>query len=126
MIKHRNMFLQVLWMILTLGIYSMYWFYATCVEMSEYLSKIGEKRNDEIALWTVLLFLPFVGVYSMYKQGELYEILSNKGVDRWIILLLWVFFPPGVWFIIQRKLNELAKKTSLPPNEASTDPVVAN
>jgi hypothetical protein len=112
------MFLQALWMILTFGIYSIYWFYATCQEMSDYLSQTGEKRNDEITLWTVLLFLPFVGVYSMYKQGELYEIISNKSVDRWIILMLWVFFPPGVWFIIQRKLNVLSQ-TALPPVDPS-------
>jgi hypothetical protein len=108
MIKRRNMLLQILWMVLSCGFYSMYWYYVTCQEMSDSISRTGEKRGDEITLWTVLMFLPLIGLYSMYKQGELYEIISNKGIDRWIITLLWIFFPVGVWFIIQRKLNDLA------------------
>ena len=104
MIKRRNMALQCLWFILSLTFYSIYWFYVTSKEMSEYL----HRENDEVVLWTVLLLVPFVQFYPMYKQGELYETFTNKSIDRWVILLLWSFFPPAVWFIIQRKLNELS------------------
>jgi hypothetical protein len=105
------MWLQCLWMVLTLGFYSVYWFYQTSKEMVSLL-----KRNDDVGLWTVLMFIPFAQFYSMYKQGELYEQLTDK-VDRWIVLLLWVFFQPAVWFIIQRKLNELAR--AAPRSEVS-------
>ena len=102
-IKYRNMWLQMLWMILTIGMYQIYWFYETCKEMSETL-----ERKDEIVLWTVVMCLPPLSLYSMYKQGELYETFTDKAVERWLILLLWLFFAPAVWFIIQRKLNATA------------------
>jgi hypothetical protein len=104
-IKRRNMWLQVLWYILTCGFYSIYWFHETSKEMSRALG-----RNDEITLWTVLLLIPPVFFYSFYKHGELYENFSNKAVDRWIIFLLWLFFTPAVWFIVQRRLNDTAAK----------------
>lgn len=111
MIKRRNMAVQVLLFIITLSFYSIYWFYVTAQEMSRAL-----KRNDEVGLWTVLLFLPFVSVYSVYKYGELYEQFSQKGVDKWVCLLLWLFFPPAIWFIVQRRLNDIADgKMQLPP-----------
>jgi hypothetical protein len=116
MIKRRNLGLQVLWYVLTFGIYSVYWFYVTCEEMSQHLG-----RKDSVGLWCLLYLLPPACLYSMYKQGELYEILSDKAVERWVILLLWIVFPPAVWFIIQRKLNELADSQAagpaLPPSQ---------
>ena len=36
MIKRRNMGMQVILMIITLGIYGIYWFYVTSKEMVEY------------------------------------------------------------------------------------------
>lgn len=97
------MWVQVLLYIITLTTYSGYWFYVTSKEMSEHLD-----RKDEIVMWTLLLCLPPFSLYSMYKQGELFEIFTAKSVERWLIFLLWIFFPPAVWFIIQRKLNETA------------------
>jgi hypothetical protein len=99
----RNMLLQVLWIFLTGGLYIFYWFHVTAKEMA------GELGRDEpITLWTVLLCLPPLGLYSHYKEGELYEALSKDSVNRWIIFILWLVFAPAVWFIVQSKLNELA------------------
>ena len=36
MVKQRNMGMQVLLMVITLGIYGIYWFYVTSKEMVEY------------------------------------------------------------------------------------------
>ena len=94
-IKRRNLWLQVLWYILSIGGYSLYWYYATCKEMSQ-----AKGRHDEVGLWTVLMCIPPLCLYSMYKQGELYEDFSDVAVDRWVIFLFWIFFPPAVWFVI--------------------------
>jgi hypothetical protein len=103
------MWVQVLLYIITLSTYSGYWFYVTSKEMSEHLGRQDPARpKDEVLMWTLLLCLPPFSLYSMYKQGELFEIFTSKSVERWLILLLWIFFPPAVWFIIQRKLNETA------------------
>ena len=48
MIKRRNMAMQVLLMIVTLGIYSIFWFYVTSKEMVEY-----KHLNGSPALWNL-------------------------------------------------------------------------
>lgn len=108
-IKRRNMLLQLLFLILTFGLYFIYWFHVTNREMAAYL-----KREEPIALWTVLLCIPPLGVYSVYKQGELYEDVSKGTVNRWIIVLLWLALAPAVGFIVQSKLNELSTTSTVP------------
>jgi hypothetical protein len=104
-IKRRNMILQVVWCILTFGIYAVYWFYATSREMAAYL-----KREENVMLWTIFFGFPFLFCYSYYKQSELYEEFSGKQMNRWILFVLWIVFPPAVWLIVQPKLNEISQK----------------
>ena len=103
-VKYRNMWSQVGLMIITFGFYSIYWFYQTAMELSD----LADDRRAEPALWTVLLFVPFAGLYSYYKYGELYETVSVQRFDRWILWLLWIFFSPAVWLIVQSDLNRRA------------------
>ena len=100
MIKRRNMGMQVLLNIITLGIYSIYWFYVTSKEMVEYKSLDGSP-----GLWTVLAIIPFVNLYADYKQGSAVEALTDGSINKWIIFILWLGFPPAAWFITQRELN---------------------
>jgi len=104
MVKRRNMVAQVGLMIITLCIYAIYWFYQTACEL-KYLSK------DETAspgLWTVLLFIPFAGLYSYYKYSSLYEVITPDKFNRWLLFVLWIVFSPAVWFIVQTHLNSRA------------------
>ena len=103
-IKYRNMFVQVLLMIVTLGIYAIYWYHQTASEMAV----LAQDYNAEPVLWTVLLFIPFAGLYSYYKHGELYEKISAEHFNRWILFLLWIVFSPAVWIIVQMDLNKRA------------------
>ena len=103
MIKQRNMVMQVLLMIITLGIYGIYWFYVTSKEMIEY-----RNLNGSAGLWTVLYILPFVNLYAVYKQGEAVEALTEAKINRWIIFILWLVFSPASWFITQTELNSRA------------------
>ena len=61
MIKKRNMAMQVLLMIITLGIYGIYWFYVTTSEMVEHKGLKGSP-----ALWTVLLSPPSSSIYMPF------------------------------------------------------------
>jgi hypothetical protein len=98
------MWAQVFIFIITLGIYSIYWFYVTAVEMKG----LARDNNAEPGLWTVLLFVPFANLYSYYKHGELYEKISSEQLNRWILFLLWIVFSPAVWIIVQSELNRKA------------------
>ena len=104
-IKYRNMFIQVLLMIVTLGIYSIYWFYQTAEE----LKGITKDATAQPALWTILLFIPFANLYSYYKYGELYEKASVEHFNRWLMFVLWIFICPAVWIIVQMDLNKRAQ-----------------
>lgn len=114
-VKYRNMLVQILLMIVTFGLYTIYWFYQTSVEMKT-LAK-DEKANP--ALWTVLLFLPPFAIYSHYKYGELFEKVSEEKLNKWILFILWFVFAPAVWFIVQTDLN---KKAGLPGGAPASAP----
>jgi hypothetical protein len=103
-VKYRNMWGQVGLMIITIGFYAIYWYYQTATEL-KYLNK---DPNANPALWTVLLFVPFAGIYSHYKYAGLYELESTDHLNRWILFLLWIVFAPAVWFIVQTELNQRA------------------
>ena len=101
MIKRRNMAMQVFLMVITLGIYGLYWFYVTSKEIIEY-----KNLNGSPGLWTVLLFIPWIGFYAYYKHGEAVEAPTDGGINKWIIFILWWVFSPAVWFITQTELNK--------------------
>lgn len=103
-IKKRNMIGQVFLTIITLGIYSIYWFYQVSVE----LKGITNDENASPALWTVLLFVPFGCIYSFYKFSEIYEKVSNGQMNLWLLFVLYMVFAPAVWFIVQTELNRRA------------------
>jgi hypothetical protein len=98
------MWAQVGLMIITLGIYAIYWFYATATE----LKGLADDREANPGLWTILIFIPFGAIYSHYKYGELYEKVASDKLNRWIVFILWIVFPPAVWFIVQMELNNRA------------------
>jgi len=103
-VKYRDMWVQVALMVVTLGIYSIYWFYQTSKEMKN----LSNDPYAEPGLWTLLLFVPFGALYSDYKYGELYVKTFESNLDKWIIFILWMFFSPAVWYIVQRDLNKKA------------------
>ncbi|GAB4329246.1 MAG: hypothetical protein Kow0074_25670 [Candidatus Zixiibacteriota bacterium] len=104
MVKKRNMLAQVGLMIITFGIYSIFWFYWTACE----LKSLAQDDNASPALWTVLLFVPIACLYSIYKYAELYETVSPDKFNRWLLFILWLVFSPACWFIVQTELNKRA------------------
>ena len=105
-VKYRNMFVQLILVLVTFGFYAFYWFYQTCTE----LKSVAKDPEAAPTLWTVLLFIPFGTIYSFYKQAELYEKVCSEKLNKWVIFLLWLVFPPAVWFLVQNDLNKVAQK----------------
>lgn len=105
-IKYRNMLTQILLIIVTFGIYLVYWFHQTASEL-----KIVAKDTEAApTLWTVLLFIPFGNIYSIFKYSELYEKVCSEKINKWLLFVLWFVFSPAIWFLVQSDLNKLAKK----------------
>jgi hypothetical protein len=103
-IKYRNMFVQVLLMVITFGLYSLYWFYQTANEIK------AHTKDEEAAptLWLILMIVPLGIFYSYYKYCEMYAKMCSEKIDKWILMIIWFFFAPGLWFLVQRDLNKLA------------------
>lgn len=99
---------QVLLMICTFGLYGVYWFYQTAKEMK---GLTGDAEASP-ALWTVLLFIPPLGIFSWYKFSEIHEKVSPEKLNRWILFILHFVFLPAVWFIVQIDLNNFAKRSA--------------
>lgn len=110
LIKRRNMGAQVLLFIITCGIYGVYWFYQTTIEMKN----LAKDPEINAGLWTVLLFLPPLAFYSHFKYAELFEDISDDHLNQWILFILWIVFCPAVWFIVQTDLNKKADMMVVP------------
>jgi fatty acid desaturase len=104
MIKKRNLLGQVGLVIITLGIYAIYWFY----KISEEMKFVGKDNQASPALWTVLLFIPIANIWVYYKFSELYEKISSDRFNKWLLFVLWLVFSPAVWFIVQTEMNKKA------------------
>lgn len=101
-IKFRSLPLQVLLFLVTFGIYGLYWFYVTAVELRD---ATGEHDNSP-ALWLVLMFIPFGSLFATYFYSVLYEKWSSDSFNRWLLWVIWIIFSPAVWFIVQSELNK--------------------
>jgi hypothetical protein len=104
-IKYRNMGVQILLMIVTFGLYGIYWFYQTASE----LKIVAKDEKASPTLWTILMFIPFGILYSHFKYAELYEKVGTEKINRWILFILWFFFSPAIWFLVQKDLNAWSK-----------------
>ena len=110
LVKRRDMMAQVLLFIVTFGIYGVYWFYQTTVEMANLAGDVEVSPG----LWTVLLFVPFANFYAHYRYSELFEDISDDHLSQWILFILWIVFCPAVWFIVQTELNRKADLMTAP------------
>lgn len=103
-VKKRNMVAQVFLMIITFGIYAIYWYYQTATE----LKGLANDTAASPGLWTFLLFIPLANIYSIYKYSELYEKVASDKMNKWLVFVIYLVFSPAVWFIVQTELNKRA------------------
>ncbi|MDE2780397.1 MAG: DUF4234 domain-containing protein [Chloroflexota bacterium] len=104
-IKYRNMWVQVLLAIVTLGIYTIYWFHVTLGEL--YRANGNEEGSG--CLWTFLSIIPIVQFFAYWHHSFQYEKFIDRKHPGIAIFILWIVFSPIVWFLVQRDLNAAAK-----------------
>ena len=104
-IKYRNMWVRVLYLILTLGIYSIYWFYVTLREL-----EVGNGKERSGWLWAVLYIVPFVNLIAYWRHSFEYAEFVEEKYPGIAIFILWIVFSPVVWFLVQSDLNKAAQR----------------
>jgi hypothetical protein len=103
-IKYRNMIVQVLLFIVTLGIYGLYWYYVTYNE----LRQANGKDDSPGCLWTILLLIPIANLFSYWFHSFEYAEFIHDRYPGIAIFILWIVFAPVVWFLVQWDLNKAA------------------
>ncbi len=97
--QHRDPIMVILLSIITLGIYSLFWYVATKNEMNTKGAQIP-------TAW--LIIIPFVNIWWYWKFCEGVEVVTNKGMGVAVaFLLLWLLGIIGQ-AIIQNELNKVA------------------
>ena len=97
--QHRDPIMVILLSIITLGIYSIFWYVATKNEMNAKGAQIP-------TAW--LIIIPFVNIWWYWKFCEGVELVTNKGMGVAVaFLLLWLLGAIGE-AIIQNELNKVA------------------
>ncbi len=107
MIKNRNVVMVVVLSFLTLGIYSIYWFYVTAKEMVTYKGLDGSP-----GLWTVMLFIPIANFFAFWKHCQAVEAMTDGKYNALLMFLAWFVFFPIVLILTQTELNKLARSSA--------------
>ena len=107
-IKNRNMIMQVVLFVVTIGIYGIYWFYSTLKELHV---ANGEEDAGEI-LWTILMFIPLANFFSYWHYSGECAAFTGEKYPRFVMFILWIFFSPAVWLLMQLELNKAATAPS--------------
>ena len=113
-IKYRNMLMQVVLVIVTLGIYTIYWYYVTLKEM--HIANGEDKWVGLWAgLWTFLSAIPIVCLFAFWYHSFEFDRFNNSKYSGLTILIVWIVTSPGfvlyspiAWFLVQRDLNRVA------------------
>ena len=97
MAKKRNLILVYLFGFITFGIYFIYWYIKTKDEMNEMGAKIPTG---------ILLFIPFVNIYWMYKYCEGFADVVKKDGNKILYFILSIFISIVIPAIVQLELNK--------------------
>ena len=104
-IKYRNMVMQVVLVIMTFGIYALYWYYVTLNELHK-----ANGRTEGSGMWTFLSLVPFAQYFAYWHYANEYTEFVDEKYPAIGIFILWIVFSPAVWFLVQSDLNRAAKR----------------
>lgn len=93
---------QVLFTIVTFGLYGIYWWYSTHQQFAE-----ATNTDLDPTIQTVLYILPPLSLYAIWKFSNEAELVA--GQSGTVLFLLFLVFPPAGWFLVQSGINEMAE-----------------
>jgi hypothetical protein len=100
--KYGSLGKQVLFAIVTFGLYMIYWTHKVHKQLAN-----GTDAQFSPGLRTVGWFLiPFYNFVVMWRTCHDCEPLTGK--DGVLLFILFLVFPPASWFLIQSGINDVA------------------
>ena len=103
-IKYRNMVAQVFLVIITFGIYAIYWYHVTLGELH-----IANRKTEGAGMWTFLSIIPILSLFAYWHHAEEYSEFVGGRYPGIGVFILWLVFSPIVWFLVQSDLNRAAQ-----------------
>jgi Domain of unknown function (DUF4234) len=136
--KIRNPLGVIALSFVTLGIYSIFWYYFVNKEMAA----VGRARNSDelgdspgtsvlaVTLGGLLIVPAFISLYNSWKRLNSGERLNGlSGLEAGLGLVLWIFIAPVAEYIFQSNWNKVleAQTGGVPvPVAPTAEPVVAD
>jgi hypothetical protein len=91
--------MQVVFSVLTLGLYSFYWTYKTAKMLD---------RGTNQSLTPILAFIPVANIIAFWQISEAAEPITEK--DAMPVFLLFLFFGVISWYWVQTGINSVASR----------------
>jgi hypothetical protein len=114
--KVRNPLAPALLPFVTLGIYTLVWYY----KINKELASLGRARNTEelgkspgtslmaVLLGWILIVPPFLSIYNTWKRKVAAERLTGRdGMEAGLGFLLSILIGPVGYYLLQRDLNQV-------------------
>ncbi|MFB6119772.1 MAG: hypothetical protein ABEJ68_01500 [Halobacteriaceae archaeon] len=100
--EEDSLALQVLLTVVTLTLYTVYWWHKVHVQLAR-----GTSADFSPAWRTVGLFIPLYNFVVMWRTSH--DASAVTGKDGILVFLLFMVFPPAGWFVVQTGINEAAR-----------------
>lgn len=100
---------QVLFSVITLGLYSLYWIYTTAKQLD------GGTSRD---LTPILAIIPFVNLVLFWQISSAAEAVTEQSKE--ILFILFLFFAPLSWYWIQTGINDAASTETAEPSASQS------
>jgi nicotinamide riboside transporter PnuC len=99
---HGSLGKQVLFTVLTLGIYSLYWWYRTNEQLDA-----GTSAEISPGLRTIGLLIPIYNLIVIWRfSNDVTAVTDQEGL---LLFLAFLVFAPIVWYLVQTGINEIAE-----------------
>lgn len=95
--RNRSLGKQVLFTVVTAGLYSVYWFYVTAKQFD---------RGTDRGLTPILAFVPGLNIITAWQISGAAEAVTDQ--SQVIIFLLFLVFAPLAWYWVQSGINDVA------------------
>lgn len=103
--QNRSLGKQVLFSIITFGLYPIYWFYITNKQLAA-----GTDADFDPMVRTLLIILlspVLIGLIWLWKMTEDAAAVADQ--DGPILFLFFLVFSPVAWYLIQTGINDVAE-----------------
>jgi Domain of unknown function (DUF4234) len=123
--------------LITLGIYSIFWYYFINKELAEIgkshdTDECGTSPGTSVLAITLGIFIivpPFVSIYNTCKRLSAAERLTGTapGMEPGLLFILWIFLSPVAEYILQSNMNKVLQTQAggagqIAPGQATAPP----